>query len=382
MYTQIIDELNTFLESLNINGNLLNPNEFQAVLVKKLSNPNIPREHRRIPADDVNQTHIDITGRNGKLFFFEELSAETTTPQSIDIDLYANNYRYLQELNNLHMQIIDDDNYTVFIRSMLMNPNLNVNNEIVYSSAAKKYGHGGDQVQINMADANETFYRFHKFTYMDDALVMLRYDYDHYLALIIPTSLCTRLYDLASIVPKKKVNSVIPNPSYNANHAAVVQEHRLLADCNTQMENAAALQASLLASHTAGRDTERTVKARVAQGAFRRLLFRSQGCQCRLCNIATEPVLRASHIKEWSVSSREERMDSENGLLLCATHDALFDRHLISFRPDTGELCISATINEEQRDALNLQNGYRIALSEGMRHYMNIHCKQFRKNEK
>lgn len=381
MYTQIIDELNTFLHSLNVNGSRLNPDEFQAVLVKKLSNQNIPRAHRRIPADDVNQTHIDITGRSGKLFFFEELSAETTDPQPIDIDLYTNNYFYLHELNNQHRQIIDDDNYTVFRRSMLVDPNLTVNNEIICSSAAKKYGHGGDQVQINMPSAVETFSRFHTFTYTDDALVMLRYDYRHYLALIIPLTACTRLYTLAGIVPKKVVNSVIPNPAYDASRATAVQGRRLLADCNTEIANTEALQASLLASNTAGWDTERTIKARIAQGAFRRLLFHSQGCHCRLCNIAIESVLRASHIKEWAAASREERIDSENGLLLCATHDALFDRHLISFDPNTGALLISASIDEAQKAALNLPNNYRIELSDRMRNYMHIHYTQFTENE-
>ena len=52
-------------------------------------------------------------------------------------------------------------------------------------------------------------------------------------------------------------------------------------------------------------------------------------------------------------SSKEERIDANNGLLLCANHDALFDRHLISFEPDTGNICISASIDDDQRNALS-----------------------------
>lgn len=39
---------------------------------------------------------------------------------------------------------------------------------------------------------------------------------------------------------------------------------------------------------------------------------------CNLCDISTTSVLRASHIKEWAQSSKEERIDANNGLLLCA----------------------------------------------------------------
>ena len=38
MYRQIIDELNRFLNSINIPGTPLNPDAFQGVFVKKLSN--------------------------------------------------------------------------------------------------------------------------------------------------------------------------------------------------------------------------------------------------------------------------------------------------------------------------------------------------------
>jgi len=41
--------------------------------------------------------------------------------------------------------------------------------------------------------------------------------------------------------------------------------------------------------------------------------------------------LKASHIKAWKdCTSTQERLDSNNGLLLCANHDALFDQYLIS----------------------------------------------------
>ena len=78
MYKLIIDLLNNFLNYIHIPGTPLNPDVFQGVFVKKLSNQNIIKEKRRISANNtilkVNQTHIDVTGEQAKLFFFEGLS--------------------------------------------------------------------------------------------------------------------------------------------------------------------------------------------------------------------------------------------------------------------------------------------------------------------
>ena len=104
MYKLIIDLLNNFLNYIHIPDTPLNPDVFQGVFVKKLSNQNIIKEKRRISANNtilkVNQTHIDVTGEQAKLFFFEGLSNTTTPPQSIDIDLYDNNLSYLCAINN------------------------------------------------------------------------------------------------------------------------------------------------------------------------------------------------------------------------------------------------------------------------------------------
>lgn len=103
MYKQIIDVLNQFLNYIHIPGTPLNPDVFQGVFVKKLSNQNIIKDKRRINAGDtsstVNQTHIDVTGQQGMLFFFEELNSTTTSVQSIDIDIYDNVFRYLHEID-------------------------------------------------------------------------------------------------------------------------------------------------------------------------------------------------------------------------------------------------------------------------------------------
>lgn len=72
-------------------------------------------------------------------------------------------------------------------------------------------------------------------------------------------------------------------------------------------------------------------KIRIGQSYYRDALIKKNRCQCALCNITTKKILVASHIKEFSECQDEERYDISNGLLLCANHDKLFDKHLISF---------------------------------------------------
>lgn len=380
MYRQIIDELNRFLNFIDVPGIPLNPDAFQGVFVKKLSNQNIIKDKRRINAGDtvstVNQTHIDITGRQGMLFFFEELNNTTTASQSIDIDLYDNNLRYLRENDNAIRQI-DTTGNTFFVRqTTVVPPYLTDWNLTLHSSAYKKHGHTGDQVQINIPDSEEPFTQLQRYAFQDDALIMLRYDYLRYMAILIPCELCGNLYSITNTHGTQNVNFVALNPIYNPALARQIQREVISRDVDYDDIASTTLQNTLNNNPGAGTDIEKIVKTRVSQGSFRRLLLLERH-QCNLCDITTTSVLRASHIKEWSESSREERIDANNGLLLCANHDALFDRHQISFEPNTGDICISASIDSEQRTALNLSDSFNLSMSDRMKSYMQIHHKKF-----
>lgn len=380
MYRQIIDELNKFLNFINVPGIPLNSDAFQGVFVKKLSNQNIIKDKRRINSGDtvstVNQTHIDVTGRQGMLFFFEELNNTTTASQSIDIDLYDNNLRYLHENDNAIRQI-DATGNTLFVRqTTVVPPYLTDWNLTLHSSAYKKHGHTGEQVQINIPDSEEPFTQLQRYAFQDDALIMLRYDYLRYMAILIPCELCGNLYSITNTHGTQNVNFVALNPIYNPALARQIQREVISRDVDYDDIAATTLQNTLNNNPGAGTDIEKIVKTRVSQGSFRRLLLLERH-QCNLCNITTTSVLRASHIKEWSESSREERIDANNGLLLCANHDALFDRHQISFEPNTGDICISASIDSEQRTALNLSDSFNLSMSDRMKSYMQIHHNKF-----
>lgn len=384
MYRQIIDELNRFLNSINVPASPLNPDAFQGVFVKKLSNQNIVKDKRRINAGEtvstVNQTHIDITGRQSMLFFFEELNNTTTSVQSIDIDLYDNNLKYLRENDNATRQFDTNGNIFFVRSSTAISPHLPNSDLTLHSSAYKKYGHTGGQVQINIPDSEESFTQLQRCAFQDDALIILRYDYLRYMALLIPYELCSNLYSITNTHGNQNVNIAVLNPSYDSVLAHNLQYEAITKDLKHDEIEATILQNTLKNNPGAGTDVKKIVKTRVSQGSFRRLLLLERH-QCNLCNISTTSVLRASHIKGWSESSREERIDSNNGLLLCANHDALFDRHLISFEPNSGDICISSSINDEQREALILSKSAKLTMSDRMKAYMQIHYQKFTDKE-
>ena len=56
--------------------------------------------------------------------------------------------------------------------------------------------------------------------------------------------------------------------------------------------------------------------------------------------------LIASHIKPWACSESGEKLDIDNGLLLCPNHDALFDSGYISF-DENGVIMISEHLKRD-----------------------------------
>lgn len=119
-------------------------------------------------------------------------------------------------------------------------------------------------------------------------------------------------------------------------------------------------------------EKEALTKQRVGQGLFKELLVSKFHCKCALCGIQTERILIGSHIKAWKDCSDKEKLDENNGLLLCAHHDALFDKHLISFE-DTGDLIVSSTLSPAEQIELNIASIPRLAVTSAMKPYLAEH---------
>ena len=91
----------------------------------------------------------------------------------------------------------------------------------------------------------------------------------------------------------------------------------------------------------------------MGQDVFRKKLDERWHGRCAVTGISAREVLRASHIKPWMDSTDEERMDPNNGLLLSANLDALFDKGLITFNPD-GRILLSGKLTADDREKLVL----------------------------
>lgn len=121
-------------------------------------------------------------------------------------------------------------------------------------------------------------------------------------------------------------------------------------------------------------EVERSIisKFRVGQSDLRDILLNNKIC-CEICGIRNKELLITSHIKPWAKSNKFEKLDSENVLLLCSIHDALFDKGLISFSDD-GSIIISTLLDSSDRVLLHLTGEEKILVdSKNKKEYLKFH---------
>jgi hypothetical protein len=123
-------------------------------------------------------------------------------------------------------------------------------------------------------------------------------------------------------------------------------------------------------------ETEKSalILARRGQGLFKQRV-RQVEVKCRITGVDRIEHLRASHCKPWRDSTNSERLDGENGLLLTATIDHLFDRGFISFETD-GRLLVSPVAHRPSLARMGVPVGERMNVgpfSAGQRRYLEFH---------
>ena len=128
-----------------------------------------------------------------------------------------------------------------------------------------------------------------------------------------------------------------------------------------------------------GETIEAFVKARVNQGVFRDKLTRRYN-SCCLCGMSNSSLLMASHIKPWSVSQPSEKLDVDNGFLMCPNHDKLFDQGWITF-DDNGDIIVSDDLSDLDRVFMNIRNTMKIQLTEKNKAYLTYHRTNIFKNK-
>lgn len=120
-----------------------------------------------------------------------------------------------------------------------------------------------------------------------------------------------------------------------------------------------------------GTEKEILIKSRIGQGSFREQLITKES-KCKICGVSNVNLLIASHIKPWALCNDFEKLDINNGLLLCPNHDALFDKGFISFS-EKGRIIIAEEICNYERKLFNISDNITITLNKKESNYMSFH---------
>ena len=126
------------------------------------------------------------------------------------------------------------------------------------------------------------------------------------------------------------------------------------------------------------------VRLSSVQKVYRDKLIEMQGCKCALCDVQNEEMLIASHIKPASLCNIYEKANINNGLLLCANHDKLFDKFLITFSFSTGKIKISRSITEREKEIFLIDEDTVLPecfMTEERREYLMWHNTEFERRE-
>jgi putative restriction endonuclease len=118
-------------------------------------------------------------------------------------------------------------------------------------------------------------------------------------------------------------------------------------------------------------EEELIIKARIGQSTFKKALLNIEK-KCKICGVSDTRFLVASHIKPWSLSNNQERLDVNNGLLLCPNHDSLFDKGYISFDKN-GKIMVSLEVNEVTKVFMNINASITIQFSDQQLIYIAWH---------
>jgi predicted restriction endonuclease len=125
-------------------------------------------------------------------------------------------------------------------------------------------------------------------------------------------------------------------------------------------------------------NTERSslIQGRIGQGKFRDSLVSLWG-GCAVTKCSQISLLVASHIKPWSKSDNQERLDPYNGFLLLPNFDKAFDLGFISF-DSSGNILISNKLPEFK--LLGIDKTMSIQVKEQNKSYLEYHRSHVFKN--
>lgn len=94
---------------------------------------------------------------------------------------------------------------------------------------------------------------------------------------------------------------------------------------------------------------------------------------CPITFVSDKRLLVASHIKPWSLSNSQEKLDINNGFIFSPLYDKLFDTGLITFNLEK-RLIISPSLSNDAAEKLNIKSQiYNRLPIEGREEYLKFH---------
>ena len=121
-------------------------------------------------------------------------------------------------------------------------------------------------------------------------------------------------------------------------------------------------------------EIEAVVKQRVGQSFLKDKVYNLRK-ECEITHIRNKKLLIASHIKPWSKSNDNERLDMDNILLLSPLYDKLFDKGFISF-DNNGHIIVSKKLDEWDKKIIFKEikeDNIKINITRKMNNYMEFH---------
>ncbi|MCL1142688.1 HNH endonuclease [Shewanella gaetbuli] len=174
-------------------------------------------------------------------------------------------------------------------------------------------------------------------------------------------NIVSKAYEVREFVDKDKRG--------NGMYSAAIKSYRAFLSDITQAEVQHDIEEIILDKSISETQKTTMVNTRLGQGKFREELI-NYWRGCAITGFQNYSFLIASHIKPWSKSENNERLDPFNGLLLLANIDKAFDLGYVSF-DDKGRILISEHL--EEYGALGLNADMKINLVSQHQDYLAFH---------
>lgn len=181
-------------------------------------------------------------------------------------------------------------------------------------------------------------------------------------------TIVSKTYEVKEFVEKDKRG--------NGMYSAAINSYRAFLSDITQIEIQQDIDKIVLDETISDTQKAVMINTRVGQGRFREdLIHHWKGCA--VTKFQNYSFLIASHIKPWSKSDNEERLDPFNGLLLLANIDKAFDLGYVSF-DEGGHILISEHLEEYQ--ILGIHSEMKVLLTKQHQDYLAYHRENQFKN--